>query len=412
MTTEKKQATQRVLVVDAVRGWAVLCMMQWHCADAWLGGSIRDGSGFVFTRIVGGFAAPLFLLLAGVSAGLVFEQERLWAGVRRGIGIVVAGYAFKLFAWTVDYGAIVEPRNWAAIACDAITLGIAWRATQEKETPRRRWIFAALVPLAMLATWFALNDTTRTPSVIYRLDVLQAIGVALVLVNLVLAATHRWRAAPLVLFVLALLVALATPSFFGADLSWMPIRIADYLARTVVEPAPSGARFPMFPWLGYALLGAAIGRGVRARPLRDAWDVPFLSNGWIAIGLAILLGENAFEIAPFASWCLAHTEQVRNVLRLFFNASIAIGFAGLSSIVLPLWPSAQRVMLSLGRHSLIVYVVHLEIAFGYPGLPLHQRLGWAAWAFWLAALIASMIALSFWLDRREARRRAASIGTA
>ena len=410
MTTEKKQG-QRVLVVDAVRGFAVLCMMQWHCADAWIGGALRESAAFGVARTVGGFAAPLFLLLAGVSAALVFEPKRLWSGVRRGAGILVAGYVFKLFAWAVDYGAIVEARNWPAIACDAITLAIAWCALSEKTPPQHRWLLAALVPLAAYATWFTLNGTTRTPSVMLRLDVLQGIGIALIIVNVVLAAVCRWPrlekwGAPILLLALAISVALTTPSLYGVDLSPIPTRLADYVARTVPEPGVSGAHFPIFPWLGYALLGAAIGRGVRARSLRDAWDVPFVVHGAVALVLAILVGCCVFEPTPFAQYCLARTEQVRNLLRLTFNTSIATGFAGLSSIALPHLAVAQRVMLSLGRHSLVIYVVHLEIAYGYPALPIREQLGFVGWAFWLIVLIALMIALAFWIDRRDARVRA------
>ena len=65
-TTSERPA--RVLVVDAVRGLAVLCMIQWHCADAWIGGAIREGGAFERLRIVGGLAAPFFILLAGVSS--------------------------------------------------------------------------------------------------------------------------------------------------------------------------------------------------------------------------------------------------------------------------------------------------------------------------------------------------------
>lgn len=411
MVSEKKPASTRVLVVDAVRGAAVLCMIQWHCADAWIGGALRESEAFGITRIIGGLAAPLFLLLAGVSAALVFQRERAWSGVRRGAGILVAGYAFKLFAWTVDYGAIVERRNWAAIVLDAITLALAWRAVSEKVTNKQRGLLALGALVSWIATLVALTGTSRTPSLIARLDVLQGIGAALVVANVVLWIVSRWRFAPLVLAALALAIALVTPSFIGADLSFLPIRVADYLARTVDYTAPSGARFPFFPWLGYTLLGAAIGRALRERPLRSAWDVPFAPSAGVALIVAIVVALFVFEPTQTAQWLLMRTEQVRNLLRLFWNVSVALGIAAVSSMTLPKQAWAQRVILSLGRHSLIVYVVHLEIAFGLPCSPIRETLDFGGWAVGVVLLLAAMIALAFWLDRRAARaalaRRAA-----
>lgn len=403
--TENKPKPQRVLVVDAVRGAAVLCMIQWHCADAWIGGPLREGQGFGITRIIGGLAAPLFLLLAGISAALVFEPGRAWAGARRGAGIVVGGYAFKLFAWTVDYGAIVDRVNWAPIALDALTLGLAWRACGEKVPARVRGLLIGAAGLAWLATWYALTGATRTPELLARLDVLQGIGAALVVVNGVLALVTRWRHGPLVLLVLALTVALATPSFVGADLSMLPTRLADYVARTSAFPAPTGARFPLFPWLAYTLLGAAIGRALRARPLRDAWDVPFVPSAGLALVLAIGVALVVFEPMPAAQWLLARAEQARNLLRLAWNASIATGLAALSSMALPRVEPLRRAIVSLGRHSLVVYVVHLEIAFGLPCSMIRETLDYGEWLGLGALLVASMVALALWLDAREARAR-------
>ncbi len=378
-------------------------MIQWHCADAWIGGPLRDGEAFRWTRIVGGFAAPLFLLLAGVSAALVFRPDRVWSGVRRGLGIVIGGYAFKLFAWAVDYGALVESRNWLAIALDAALLFALWKAVEEKAEPRRRVLLALLAAILWLGTWFALNDTTRTPSLVARLDVLQGIGASLVVVNGVLYAAARLRTATAVLALLAIVVALATPSFVGVDLSYLPTRVADYVARTTSDPMSSGARFPLFPWLAYTLLGAAIGHAVRARSLAAPWDVPFLRSGALALVIGGALSVALFEPMPTAQWILVRSEQSRNLVRLLWNASVAISFAGLGSVLLPRLLPLQRAVLSLGRHSLVVYVVHLEISWGLLCSPIRQTFGFGAWAVGTALLLASMIALAAWLDAREAR---------
>lgn len=404
-TTER---APRVLVVDAVRGLAVLCMIQWHCADAWIGGAIREGDAFARLRIVGGLAAPLFLLLAGVSSGLTFRPSALFASVRRALTIVVMGYALKLFAWVVDHGAILERRNWAAIGLDLAAIGLAWFGLHEKRATRERWIALPLAAACWAGMWLALSGATRSPEVAVRLDVLQGIGAALIVTLFVLTLAHRTPRPALVVLIAGLSVSLSTPSFIGADLSFVPARVLDYVARTTYDQSASGARFPLFPWAGYALLGAAIGTAIRARPSTDSWAVPFTKHRVLVLVAAMSLAAVVYEPNATSQWILSFGEQPRNLLRLTFNTSVATAMAAASSMVLPKAKPPAEALLSLGRHSLIVYAVHLEMAYGLLAIPLHQELGFAWWAFGVLVLVGLMIALARWLDARAARRRSTS----
>jgi uncharacterized membrane protein len=402
-STEKPS---RVLVVDTVRGLAVLCMIQWHCADAWLYGAIREGDAFAQLRIVGGLAAPLFLLLAGISSGLTFRIAQLAPSIRRALTIAVMGYVLKAFAWVVDHGAILDRANWPTIALDAAALGLAWHGLREKRTSRERAISLSIAVVCWVGTWLTLASATRSPEVVVRLDVLQGIGAALVVTLLVLALAHRAPRAwlvPLVPLVLGLSVSLATPSLIGADLSFLPSRVLDYVARTTSDPAASGARFPLFPWAGYALVGAAIGSAIRARPSRDAWALPFTRHRLVVLAVALAIAWTVYEPNATSQWILSFGEQPRNLLRLTFNTSIATAMAAASSLVLPRALRVADVLLTLGRHSLVVYGVHLEIAYGLVAIPIHQQLGFASWALAVVVLVAAMIALARWLDLRARR---------
>ncbi len=396
----------RVLVVDAVRGLAVVCMIQWHCADAWLGGSIREGDAFVWLRIVGGLAAPLFFLLAGVASGLTFRPSTLAASIRRALTIVVMGYALKLFAWVVDHGAILERRNWAAITLEGAAIGLAWHGLSDGRTKRERWIALPLAVLSAIGMGFARGGTTRAPDVAVRLDVLQGIGAALVLTLGVLwLVDHLTRRddylrRALVVGAVGLVVALATPSFFGMDLSFVPARLLDYVARTTSVWADSGARFSIFPWAGYSLVGAALGLAARARPSQDAWAVPFARRPILLFGLSLGLAFVVYEPSRTAQWLLTFGETPRNVLRLFFNTAVAVAMGAASALTLPRAKRLADALLLLGRHSLIVYCVHLELAYGLVAIPIHEQLGFAWYALGLAAVIALMLLLSFGLDRR------------
>ena len=53
--------------IDWLRGIAVVSMIEWHVFDAWTLHSARDNAAWPVIKVVGGFAAPLFLFLAGVA---------------------------------------------------------------------------------------------------------------------------------------------------------------------------------------------------------------------------------------------------------------------------------------------------------------------------------------------------------
>src|SRR5258708_28111306 len=61
----------RLAYIDWLRGLACLLMFQTHCYDAWLGGTARQSTFFMWSQLGGTFPAPLFLFLAGISFALV-----------------------------------------------------------------------------------------------------------------------------------------------------------------------------------------------------------------------------------------------------------------------------------------------------------------------------------------------------
>src|SRR5258705_12251551 len=73
MTSARRRA-----YIDWARGIAVLIMIEAHTLDAWTRPADRRGVWFGDASILGGFAAPLFLWLAGVgvamSAARAFER--------------------------------------------------------------------------------------------------------------------------------------------------------------------------------------------------------------------------------------------------------------------------------------------------------------------------------------------------
>ena len=106
-------APNRLAWIDWVRGLACVLMFQTHCYDAWLGGDARNGSFIKGSQLLGTLPAPLFLFLAGVSFALVTDKlirKGLTPAaitrtmLRRGAEILGFGLLFRLQEFLIAWG--------------------------------------------------------------------------------------------------------------------------------------------------------------------------------------------------------------------------------------------------------------------------------------------------------------------
>ena len=66
----------RLEFVDVARGLAVVLMIWMHTADGWLLPSLRSGQIWALIRAIGGMAAPMFLLLAGLGSPMTAQTQK------------------------------------------------------------------------------------------------------------------------------------------------------------------------------------------------------------------------------------------------------------------------------------------------------------------------------------------------
>src|SRR5262249_12393194 len=98
--------------LDCARGIAVLLMIEAHTTDAWTRLVDRRTTAFYDLTILGGFAAPLFLWLAGVGVSLAAariaeratRRDAVDALCRRGLEIFLLAFLFRLQAFLVTPG--------------------------------------------------------------------------------------------------------------------------------------------------------------------------------------------------------------------------------------------------------------------------------------------------------------------
>src|SRR5262249_1742257 len=99
--------------IDWARGLAVLAMIEAHTFDAWTLPAYRHSTAWRNAVIVAGFAAPLFLWLAGVAVVLAASNTFERTGsrstatpsvCRRGLEIFLLAFVFRLQAYILSPG--------------------------------------------------------------------------------------------------------------------------------------------------------------------------------------------------------------------------------------------------------------------------------------------------------------------
>jgi uncharacterized membrane protein len=309
-------APKRKLWLDWQRGLAVLYMLQWHTWDSWRADHAASGTVHTILAIVGGFAAPSFLYMAGMSQLLgdaAQERKGVPVGVRR-------SGALRRALWL---------------------LGVAY---------------------GLRVFWFVAGGAWRVPDGwqgILKVDVLNVIAV-----SLLVAALFTVGLRPRTHAVLAVLATAAVAFLAPVVAGWQhpPSRILDYLYGEYPR-----AIFYLFPWAAFCFAGSALGR----LALRDA--SPFT---WIGIGVALAVAGWLGDRLPPV---YAHQDFWR-VSPSWFAIRLGgvVATSGLLQLVpasADRWLSWLRTM---GRHSLLGYFLSIELPYGVLSRPFHKQLGtWA-----------------------------------
>jgi uncharacterized membrane protein len=301
---------QRYRFIDHYRGWAVITMIETHSFNAWLADQYRPTIWYQNLKFVNGFVAPSFLFLAGVAFMIVarkrefnFFNSNFLRQLRRFLWILVLGYLLHFPVIQRQHG------------------------------------HYAIVHMAEF----------------YKVDVLQAIAIGLIVLLLVTAAFHQLSRVALVSLGLAAATMLASPFMWTHSFDLHPFWL-NYLN------GKQTGLFPLFPWSAFLFAGATTAYYFFSRDGRAAmWHIA------IAGLILILLGffTRNIEFFPSYSFWLDSPQwmmmRIGIVLELFalFYALEQLGVSGMQFVH---W---------LGTQSLFAYIVHLEILFNVTGSMAH-----------------------------------------
>jgi uncharacterized membrane protein len=316
----------RLAYIDWMRGLACVLMFQTHCYDAWLSPAARYKSTFyMWSQLGGTLPAPLFLFLAGISFALVTDKLRkketpaaqiAAKTIRRGAEILALGFLFRFQEFLIAWG------------------------------------------------WSPWSD-------LLRVDILNTIGVSMMLMGglcwIVFSLTHTTRirvtlgAASVGV---ALVISLLTPLIWTTwRPRWLPWPIESYFDGVHNFGQPQSWLFPIFPWVGFAFAGLAVGFLLLSDWARSQEAKTFLLAGVGGMGLTYLAHRlDVILWQPFGAYDFWLTSPN------FFLMRVGMLLAIMSATyVWCRWGAGQWAfspLIQLGQTSLLVYWVHFDFVYG------------------------------------------------
>jgi len=335
---------ERIRALDWLRGGAVLVMIQCHAMNKWLLHGLRGSEGFRRLDFVDGLVAPSFLFAAGFSLALV--QLR---------------------------GGVTPER----VRKSAQRLGEV-----------------LVVAMALTAIWFPVF---REPRWLLRLDILHCLGLTLLGVLGVL-----WGLARAPRLLVPAFAGLGAAAFVAAPLcEHAPGWLSHFVSTKLGQPStPSESIFPLLPWAGHVLLGAAAGT-VAARHGRVA-----LASWLVAqalVGSALWWNADAVTalVPPHDRWVNGAAWHGN---KFAWVTGMALVLLALERVVQGEPGPLRRGLERLGTSSLSAYAVHqLALSRQKPVL------GWGTYWAATAGLVAFTYLAVLGVERAEAawaRRRA------
>src|SRR5690606_192505 len=315
--------TNRLFFLDAMRAWAILMMLQRHCIDGVLDPVFRDSGNPVFRiwQYFRGITAPVFFTVSGFIftyllirvPQLGWDNPRVSKGIKRGLQLVLIGYLLRLNLFGFLFSGVLYPS-------------------------------------------------------FYMVDVLHCIGLSILAVIGLYLLTSKGKKYlfPLVLLGTTLILFLLEPLYKLGTYSFLPDLLANYFTKA------NGSVFTIFPWLGYAAMGAFLSVVfTRFKEHRFLYSVSFALS--LIVGSLLVHGSSP-AFAQMYQWSgleLFRMIEANNYLfiRLGNVLIVFAVFIALRRLMV------HKTILALGSSTLSIYVIHYIILYGsLNGLVLYRFL--------------------------------------
>lgn len=315
MTSSSKK--NRIIFIDLLRAFAVLQMVQGHTVDVLLSNDYRnlDSTAFSIWFFMRGMTAPIFLFTSGtvftylfrLAKEPFFKNPRVKKGFYRFLLLVGLGYILRYPTPTIVDFSNVTPIQW---------------------------------------------------SIFFTVDVLHLIGFGILFILTLAFISEKIGMRDNLVF------AIGAIFFFALwplteNISWtdyLPIPLSGYFYQK------HGSLFPLFPWVGYLLCGAMLGSYLAKHPKVFKTSQFSLK---LAIWGALLIF--VFEVLKSVANNVEST-TIKYWAESIGLIALRVGFVlilnGLVSFISLKLNSIPKLLVLIGRNTLLIYVSHLVILYG------------------------------------------------
>ncbi len=312
----QKTKQNRILYLDIMRALAVFMMIQGHTIDTFLADKFRssDSLFYVIWYNHRGFTAPIFMFTAGVvftyllkigKYGFI-ENPRIKKGLKRGVTLITIGYLLRYPTARIFDFRYVTPEKWSSF---------------------------------------------------FAVDALHLIGFGLLFIILMVYFTDKFKiqfitlaysSILIILFVYPLVKQIVFTNYF-------PEYIAAYFNNK------TGSHFPFFPWLIYIFAGSILGFYLSKNEdlyRRKKFSYKLSTLGITLIGMFFIFSYiKDSEFSGNNIWLYSSS-------MVFLRLGYVLLLNGIVSFVIRKSKSIPKIIIETGRHTLILYVVHLVMLYG------------------------------------------------
>jgi uncharacterized membrane protein len=306
----------RIIFLDILRAIAVLMMVQGHTIDSLLADEYRTFDSVIYSvwHTMRGFTAPIFMFTAGVVFTYLLklnnlpfkDNPRVVKGLKRfflllGLGYLLRYPTYKIF----DFRYVSETQWKIFFAVDALHL------------------IAFGLLFILILTY--ISEKVKVSSI-----TVFSSGAAFFFLMLFVVREFSWG-------------------------EILPQFAAGYFTREF------GSIFPLFPYAGYVLAGGVLGiilAGNKDIYKESGFMIKLLLIGSSLIAVSYLLFGIINIYEPQANYWTSRISIVFFRLGVVLMLNGAIGFAAAKLNNIP------NTIKLIGRHTLLIYVVHLVIIYG------------------------------------------------
>lgn len=312
----KTGTKNRIIFIDLMRAFAVLQMVQGHTTDVLLASEVRSSEDIAYSIwfFMRGMTAPIFMFTAGTTFMYLFrlvkepfeKNPRFLKGIKRFLLLLFLGYMLRYpTASIINFSDVSEAQ---------------WR------------IFLAV-------------------------DVLHLIGFGILFLLLFAYIAEKTGLRDQLIFTMAALIFFLPANAFKFIewIEFLPHGVASYFYTG------TGSQFPLFPWAGYVIAGGVLGSYLAKNPTVFKSPVFSLKLGSIGLFLLIFsyLSADFFRIFGYNL-----DQSSSSILTISFRLGFVLLLNALVSFISISVETIPRIIILVGRNTLLIYVVHLMILYG------------------------------------------------